>query len=61
MFSQPASTQSIQPHLRAGAIRPEGLWDQPGPFDLSASALDPRRKLLLAARTRTIKRQSVAV
>ena len=40
-------------------IRPEGAWDRPGPFDLSASALDPRRKQLLAERTRTIRRQDI--
>lgn len=40
-------------------IRPEGAWDRPGPFDLSASALDPRRKKLLAERTRTIRRQNI--
>jgi predicted GNAT family N-acyltransferase len=40
-------------------IRPEGAWDRPGPFDLSPSALDPRRKQLLEARTRTIGRQKI--
>jgi predicted GNAT family N-acyltransferase len=40
-------------------IRPEGAWDRPGPFDLSTSALDPRRKELLASRTRTIRRQNI--
>lgn len=41
-------------------LRPEGSWHVPGPFDLSASALDPRRKKLLEARTRTIGRQKIA-
>ena len=40
-------------------IRPEGAWDRPGPFDISMSALDPRRKKLLAERTRTIRKQDI--
>ncbi len=40
-------------------IRPEGAWEKAGPFDLSVSALDPRRKRLLAERTRTVKRQEI--
>jgi predicted GNAT family N-acyltransferase len=40
-------------------IRPEGAWDRPGPFDLSPSALDPRRKALLAERTRTVGHQKI--
>lgn len=35
-------------------IRPEGAWDKPGPLDMSASALDPKRRALIAARTRTV-------
>ena len=40
-------------------IRPEGAWDKPGPFDLSSSSNDPRRKALLAERTRTVGKQSI--
>jgi predicted GNAT family N-acyltransferase len=40
-------------------IRPEGAWDRPGPFDHSTSALDPRRKELLASRTRTVRHQNI--
>jgi predicted GNAT family N-acyltransferase len=40
-------------------IRPEGAWEKPGPFDLSTSANDPRRKLLLAERTRTVGKQNI--
>jgi predicted GNAT family N-acyltransferase len=42
-------------------IRPEGAWDRPGPFDLSPSALDPRRKAMLAKRTRTLGQQNIVV
>jgi predicted GNAT family N-acyltransferase len=40
-------------------IRPEGAWEKPGPFDVSISALDPKRKQLIEARTRTIRRQKI--
>lgn len=35
-------------------IRPEGAWDKPGPLDISTSALDPKRRAMIAARTRTV-------
>lgn len=41
-------------------IRPEGAWDRPGPLDLSPCEIDPRRKSMLEARTRTIGRQRIA-
>lgn len=40
-------------------IRPEGAWDRPGPFDLSLSDADPRRKALMAQSTRTIQNQAI--
>jgi predicted GNAT family N-acyltransferase len=40
-------------------IRPEGAWDKPGPFDLSKSATDPRRRRLINEKTRTLKRQNI--
>ena len=35
-------------------IRPEGAWDKPGPLDVSPSAHDPKRRAMIAARTRTV-------
>jgi len=57
----------LEPHPRAMAlgmdpmmmIRPEGAWDRPGPFDLSLSERDPRRKALLAESVRTIRKQAI--
>lgn len=40
-------------------IRPEGIWDKPGPFDMALSDSDPRRKALLAESTRTVGRQDI--
>jgi predicted GNAT family N-acyltransferase len=56
----PAHDHAISPDVDPlVVIRPEGAWDRPGPFDLSPSALDPRRKAMLEARTRTIGRQRI--
>lgn len=40
-------------------IRPEGAWDRPGPFDLGVSDADPRKRALLAQKTRTVGRQLI--
>lgn len=42
-------------------IRPEGAWDQPGPLDISRSALDPKRRALIAARARTLAGHDIVV
>jgi predicted GNAT family N-acyltransferase len=41
-------------------IRPEGAWDRPGPLDISKCETDPRRKHLLASRTRTVNRERIS-
>lgn len=41
-------------------LRPEGAWDQPGPFETSPVLNDPVRKRLLEERTRTIGKQKIA-
>ena len=40
-------------------IRPEGAWDEPGPFDHSRATSDPRLKKMLKERTRTLSRQAI--
>lgn len=35
-------------------IRPEGAWDKPGPLDVSDSERDPRRRLMISERLRTV-------
>jgi predicted GNAT family N-acyltransferase len=57
----------LEPHpaaIRIGLdpmamIRPEGVWDRPGPFDMALSDSDPRRKGLLAESTRTLGKQDI--
>lgn len=41
-------------------LRPEGSWDEPGPFDLPGSAADPRRARMIEERTRTVNGTKIA-
>ncbi len=41
------------------AIRPEGAWDSPGPFDVPPGPIDERRKALIAKHTRTVAKTDV--
>ena len=50
--------------IRLGAdpmriLRPEGAWDQPGPFEAAPSADNSMRQELLAQRTRTVRKAAI--
>ena len=40
-------------------LRPEGAWDQPGPFEAPCPPDTPRRRRLMQERTRTIRRTDI--
>ena len=42
-------------------LRPEGSWDQPGPFEAPAAADNSQRLALINARTRTVGKAKISV